>query len=181
MELIEKIDSLNRQLVDLYGIDTITGQPIWRIVWSEDQFEKRLMDTTDSGLILLVPEVRLVPKYRQWVHQKYVLERLVIIPEINIPELPATKVSYEPLFVFMDKNDNYLPPILDVAKIVIDTVYAAQGKGSLAKYTDNPDEEKVKRVNDIYDYLYGDETDVTDSLRYKTGVVVPRNIGRAHV
>jgi len=175
MELIEKIDSLNRQLVDLYGIDTITGQPIWRIVWSEDQFEKRLMDTTDSGLILLVPEVRLVPKYRQWVHQKYVLERLVIIPEINIPELPATKVSYEPLFVFMDKNDNYLPPILDVAKIVIDTVYAAQGKGSLAKYTDNPDEEKVKRVNDIYDYLYGDETDVTDSLRYKTGVVVPRS------
>jgi len=175
MELTETIDSLNMQLADLYGVDTITGDPIWRIVWSEDQFEKRLMDVTDGGITLLVPEVRLVPKYRQWVHQKYVLERLVVIPEVNIPELPATKISYEPIFVFMDKNDNYLPPIFPVAQIVIDTIYAAQGKSSLAKYVENADEEKIKSVQEIHDYLYGDETDVTDSLRYKTGVVVPRS------
>jgi hypothetical protein len=175
VETTESIESLNRQLVDLFGIDTITGDPIWRIVWSEEQFEKRLMDTTDSGLFLLKPEVRLVPKYRQWIKQKFVLERLVLIPEISMPELPAIKTSYEPIFVFMDKNDNYLPPRIDVAKIVIDTIYAAQGKSNLAKYIDNPDEEQKKRIEEIYEYLYGDETNVTDSLRYKTGVVVPRS------
>jgi hypothetical protein len=174
MEITETVETINRQLIDLFGVDTITGDPIWRVVWSENQFEKRLMDTTDSGLSLLRPEVRLVPKYRQWIKEKYVLERLVLIPEINIPELPSTKTSYEPIFVFSDKHDNYLPPRIDVAKIVIDTVYAAQGKSSLAKYTDNPDEEQRKSVEDIYEYLYGDETDVTDALRYKTGVVVPR-------
>lgn len=175
MELTESINRLNEQLIDLYGIDTITGDPIWRIVWSEDQFEKRLMDVTDTGISLLVPEVRLVPKYRQWIKKKYVLERLVLIPEINTSELPATKVSYEPIFVFSDKNDNYLPPRIDISQIVIDTIYAAQGKSSLAKYIDNSDEENAKNIEEIYEYLYGDETDITDSLRYKSGIVVPRS------
>lgn len=175
MELAEKIDTINNQLIDLFGVDTITGDPIWRVVWSETQFEKRLMDVTDTGIILLVPEVRLVPKYRQWIKEKYVLERLVQVPDVNRKELGGIKVSYEPLFVFETKKGNYLPPRIDVAKIVIDSVYAAQGKTSLAKYTEDPDEEKRKSIEEIYEYLYGDETDVTDALRHKEGVVVPRS------
>jgi hypothetical protein len=175
---MERIESLNRQLIDLYGIDSDTGRPIFRIVWSEDQFEKRLMPTTDEGLLLLYPEVREVPKYRQWITQKYVLERLVIVPDINSKELAGLKLSYEPLWVFMDRFDNALPPKIEVCKMVVDTVYAAQGKTSLAKYKDpenNPEEAaelKKQRVDQLVLDMFGDETDISDHLSRQTGVVL---------
>lgn len=173
MELSESIESINNQLVDLFGIDTISGDPIWRVVFSEEQFEKRLMEYTDEGLQLLHPEVRLVPKYRQWIQQKYVLERLTVIPDINADELPYNRLSYEPIYVFETASGKYLPPRIDVAKIVIDTIYAAQGKSSLAKYVD--DEDSEKRINDLQEYLFSDETAVSDHLSRQTGIIVPSN------
>lgn len=173
---MESIESINNQLISLFGIDTVTGDPIWRVVWSEDQYEKRLMDVDDKGNELLQPEVRLVPKYRQWIIEKYVLERLVVIPEVNREELADKKISYEPIFPFRDKNGNALPPRIDVCKIVIDTIYAAMGKSSLAKYKSGTEKELIERqasIKEIQDYLYGNESDVTDHLRYKTGVIVP--------
>jgi hypothetical protein len=181
MELTETIKSLNSQLVDLYGLDTITGRAIWRIVWSEDQFEKRLMETTDEGLLLVVPQVREVPKYRQWITEKYVLERLVLVPDINSKELPLSKQSYEPIWVFMDKNGNYLPPKIQVCKFVIDSIYEAQGKNIFARYKDpesNPEEAKEierKRIDDLQVELFGDDTDVSDALTYKEAIVVPNS------
>ncbi len=185
MELTETIQSLNLQLKDLFGIDTISGIPIWRIVWSEEQFENRLGtydDYSSAGLYLrTVKEVRLVPKYRQWIQDKYVLERLVIVPIINEDELPDTKISYEPMWVFETNKGMYLPPRLDVAKFIIDSVYSAMGKSSLAKYKD-PEysqeeslELKKQRVNNLVEAVFGDETDVSDALTRKEGIVVPSN------
>ena len=162
MELAERIESINGQLVDLFGVDTGTGQPIFRVVWSEDQFEKRLTDRTDSGVILLESVVKLLPKYRQWIHEKYVLERLVIVPESNIPELAGLKLSYEPIWVFRGKFDEYIPPTLWGCKFVIDTLYAALGKQSMAKYIDeeskHPIEAKEKRIEKLTEELFGDES-----------------------
>jgi hypothetical protein len=182
---MENIKSLNNQLVSLFGIDTMTGRSIWRIVFSEDQFEKRLGtydDFTESGIFIrTVTEVREVPKYRQWIQNKFVLERLVIVPEINRDELPISKLSYEPMFVFEDKRGNALPPKMEVCKIVIDTVYAAKGKQSLAKYKDpesnheNALELQKQRVDEIYEEVFGDETNVSDHLTRQTGIVVPGN------
>src|SRR5438132_917466 len=109
MELVETIEALNNRLQDHFGIDTVTGQAIWRIVFSDDQFEMRLTDCTPEGLQLLTPVMKLLPKYKQWIREKYVLERLVIVPDINSNEV-STKVSYEPIWTFQDKNENYLPP-----------------------------------------------------------------------
>lgn len=182
MELAEAIKSINQGLISLYGIDTISGEPIWRVVWSEDQIEKRRMNVTDSGIALLVPEVREVPKYRQWIKEKYVLERLTIVPEINADELPVSRLSYEPLWVFEDKNGNYLPPKLLVCKFVIDGVYAALGKSSMAKYVDpdnNSEAAKLNREQRLFDLereIFGNETSTTDALHQRRGVVVPSNI-----
>jgi hypothetical protein len=177
MELTESIALINQQLIDLFSIDIITGKSIWRVVWSEDQFEKRAINTTEAGLLLPFDVVREVPKYRQWVKEKYVLERLVLVPEMNRDELPTQKISYEPIFVFMDKEGNYLPPKIEVCKLVIDTVYAAQGKSSLAKYKDpdaNPEAYRA-RIEETYNELFGEETDVSDALAYGEGVTVPHN------
>jgi len=162
MELTEPIENINSQLVDLFGIDTITGNPLFRIVWSEDQFEKRLTSFTDSGLALLYPEVRLLPKYRQWIQNKYVLERLCVVPEINQDEIPTDKLSYEPIWVFEKKDGVAIPTTLWASKIAIDSLYAAMGKKSLRKYIDdeakNPEEHKEKRLKEYEEQLFGDES-----------------------
>ena len=175
MELTEPIESINNQLIQHFGVDSITGKPMWRVVWSDDQFEKRLTKYTDEGLELLYPEVRELPRYRQWIQHKYVLEQLVLIPEINLSELPTQKMSYEPKWTFEDRHGNYLPPRFDAAKIVVDTIYAAMGKTSLAKYKDEEStpEGKAKRILGIEQELFGNESNVGDALAHNQAVIVP--------
>jgi len=187
MELTERIDNINRQLVDLYGIDTITGLAMWRVVWSEDQFEHRFGtydDFTESGIyIRTVTEVRYVPKYRQWIHNKYVLERLVVVPEISAGDLPATKLSYEPMYPFETNSGKYLPPRLDAAQFIIETVLASQGKSSLAKYKDPVSglstedylEMKNKEIETLQEELFGNETDTGDAIAHGEAIIVPGN------
>lgn len=187
MELTQSIETINNQLIDFYGIDTITGQSMWRVVWSNDQFEHRrgvYDDFTDSGIYLrTVEEVRYVPKYKQWIKDKYVLERLVVIPEANIAELPAAKISYEPMYTFETESGKYLPPRIDACQFVINTVLAAQGKGSLAKYKDPlsgvTKEEmlaiKNQEIDTLQEELFGNETDIGDALAHHEGVSVPHN------
>lgn len=179
----EKIETLNERLRDHFGIDTASNNAMWRIVFSDDQFEMRFgeyEDRTPSGLFIRrVRETRLVPKYRQWIKGKYVLENLVVVPEVNLVDLPATKVSYEPIFVYEHSiTGEALPPIWSVTKLVIDSVlFAKNHPNPFAKYKDKSIEEKEKEFQEVYDYLYGDRMDVSDALAYKEGVVVPSKFG----
>jgi hypothetical protein len=190
MELAETIDSINRQLEDLFGVDTITGQAIWRVAWSEDQFEHRrgiYTDYSPGGLyIRTVNEVRYVPKYRQWIKEKYVLERLVVIPEASVSELPGIKVSYEPIYPFETATGEYLPPTIGAAKFAVDLVYAAQGRGSLAKYKDplagmsTEDFVAMRKaeIDTLQKELFGNETDAGDAMAHGEAIIVPRNYER---
>jgi hypothetical protein len=162
MELAEPIESINKQLLNLFGLDSITGRTMFRVVWSEDQYEMRMTDRTDSGIQLLTPELRELPKYKQWIKERFVLERLVLVPEADAKELPTIKLSYEPLWVFKGAEEQYVPPTTWACKFVIDTLYAALGKGSLVRYVDeeskNPQEMKEKRINKLTEELFGDES-----------------------
>lgn len=163
MELVEPIETLNKRLVDHFGIDSEGSEPIFRIVWSSDEYEHRLSETTKEGLSLIRPEVQYLPKY-QWCRERWILERLVIVPDVNVGDIPATKKSYEPLWVFQDNRDGYLPPIWNATKLIIDTLYAALGKKSMAKYVDdeakNPVEAKQERINKLVEELFGDESNL---------------------
>src|SRR6516162_1663463 len=109
--LPQDIQTINNQLVNYFGIDTITSQAMWRVSWSSDQNEKRK----------------------------------------------------EPVY-----------PIFKACKFVVDVVYAAMGKKSLAKYVDeeakNPLEEQEKRINKLQEELFGDESSLL--LRTVTGEAV---------
>lgn len=187
MELTEPVESINRQLVEHFGSDTITGLPIWRVVFSEDQFEKRLGtydDYTPGGIYLrTVTEVREVPKYRQWVQRKYVLENLVLVPEVNEKELPDTKLSYEPMFVFETGSGKYLPPKFEACKLVIDSVYAAMGKSNLAKYKDplfgvtNEEQAEMRaaEIDKLQEELFGKETFTGYEQAQGKAIIVPHN------
>jgi hypothetical protein len=177
---MERIEDLNQRLIDTYGLDTSSSDPIWRIVYAWDQFEHRYgeyEDRTSSGLFIRrVTETRLVPKYRQWIREGYyVLENLCVVPVSQLMDLPATKVSYEPIFVYQNFTKNIpLPPIWSVTKLVIDGVHLAMGKrNGYARYKDMDIKEREKEFQEMYDYLYGDATDLTDALRNREAIVVP--------
>jgi len=187
---METLPAINKRLIDHFGIETDSTDAIWRVVWSEDQFEWRLGEYTDitpEGIYLrTVKEVRHVPKYRQWITRKYVLERLVIVPDTNNDDLPATKKSYEPIWVFEDKNGNALPPKFEACKFIIDTIYAAQyGTGNLRKYNDPENsqeaelEHRRKRVDDYVEYLFGDQSSLQGTTKTGESIIVPRNFERS--
>jgi hypothetical protein len=174
METTESIEGLNKQLADLFGIDTISSRPIWRIVWAEEQREKRLTKFSPSGIEFIYPEPMELPKYPH-IKGRYILEKLVIVPEMNRAELCDALTSYECMWVFENEKVGYLPPRLDVAQLVIHTLNFAQhgNRSGLRKYVENIDEEKRKDFQRIWNDLFGNETDVTDALRYKEAVTVP--------
>jgi len=171
---METITVLNERLKDYFGIDTASDRALFRIVWADDQLERRYVDTLDSGVILLFPEVREVKKYG-YLQGVHVLERLVNVPEFQQKEL-GVKQSYEPIWTYMDDKRNPLPPIWNATKFIIDSLYAALGKQSMAKYVEKTGpEEDEKRIKEIQQELFGNETEVSDALRYKEGIVVPGN------
>jgi hypothetical protein len=173
---VETIEALNQRLVDHFGLDSDSGQPIFRIVWANDQVEKRMMDTLDSGIQLLHPVVREVKKY-SYLRDVHVLERLVLVPDFQRAELADVKLSYEPVWVFVDASGNPLPPMWEPTKLIVDTLYAALGKSGMRKYVNTEDtpEAKELRITKLQEELFGDES----GLYGKTapgaheGIVVP--------
>lgn len=173
----ETREDINRLLKDNYG-ETIDGLAMWRVVWSSDQYEKRLTNHTDAGVLLLHPEIRELPKYKQFAPDKYILEHLVVVPVISQTELPSVAMSYEPIHTFWDWKGNYMAPAYAPCKFIADAVHAAmdearRGNGSLSKYKQS-NEEKAKadadEYNDIYNGLYGEESGLGGAIVYKSGV-----------
>lgn len=175
MYTIESLKVLNKRLKSQYSTHS-DNRPIWRIVWSEDQFERRFgtfEDSVDGIFLRRVTEWREVRKYN-YIHDKYILEELVIVPEYQQSEL-GVKLSYEPTYVYMDKNGNPLPPKWEITEFVINMKMTMRGhENKMAKYTDpsiDP-ENRNKELQKMFDQLFGNETDVTDALHYREGIVV---------
>ena len=174
---METLEIINKRLKDNYG--ETTDKPNFRIVWSEDEFENRLTNFTDEGFELIHSEVRRLPKYRQWIKNKYVLERLTEVPVFQENELPVSKLSYEPLWVFEDVKGDAVRPTWSAAKFVIETVHEqVRTAGVYIKYKD-PDsgltkeqqfEKRNLELQAIQDELFGNETTIGDALAYKQGV-----------
>jgi hypothetical protein len=180
---MESIETLNQRLIEHYGRDSNTRKPMFRIVWANDQLEKRLVDYIESGnglagIHLLHPEVREVKKY-PYLKDLYVLERLVIVPFQDQDTLPVSKLSYEPIWAYRDGDDNPLTPVWPATKFIVDSLYAALGKKSLRKYVDSEKnttpEGRDQRIKELEGELFGNETEAGDALRYKEGIVVPSN------
>lgn len=178
---MERIETLNQRLIDHFGIDSDTGRPMFRIVWANDELEKRLIQETEFGVQLLHSEVREIKKY-PYLKDLYVLERLVVVPDINQRELPVSRLSYEPLWAYRDDSNRPLPPLWNATKFIIDTLYAALGKKSMRKYVDSEEnttvEGKEHRITKMHEELFGNETETGDALRYKEGIVVPNNYSK---
>ena len=184
--MAESIELINTQLKDHFGRDVVNGLPNWRVVWSNDQYEKRFgewNDYTKEGIFIrTVTEIREVPKYG-WIKEKWVLEKLCVVPEIHKDEI-GDKISYEPLHVFEDRNGFPLAPKFIACKFLIDTIYTNMGIRQTPKYRDPEStleeslEARDARLKEIQEALFGDDTDISDAIRYKEGIFVPSNYVR---
>ena len=171
----------NDRLESLYG--RTENYPNYRLVWADDLLEKRWMTHTDEGLQLLHPEVREVPKYKNYIREKYVVERLSAVSKLVETDL-VEELSYEPLWVFETGDGNPILPTWAAIKFLIENVIRAMDAPfDRVKYKDpesNPAEAehlKLERVKAIEEALFGNESVVTDALRYKDGIVVPAQKG----
>lgn len=171
---LEPIETINKRLLDFFG-KFDTGEANWKLVWSEDMTEKRLMEYTDSGILLLTPEVREVKKFG-YIHNRYVLCQLVPVPEMNRPELVDMKVSYEPIWTFEDNFGNPTPPKWEIMLIVINNIFDSLSKrGHTAPYkmpeTEHNTTEGMKyRADKLYEAMFGNETKLGDALGLDTAV-----------
>jgi hypothetical protein len=101
---------------------TLTGLPLFRLSWSPEQFEHRkgtFDEFTKSGLFLRqFVGVKLVPKY-PYLEDRWVLEKYTEPDYLTLQELPDIKFTYEPFWVFEDKNRNYLAPTLKAVEFIV--------------------------------------------------------------
>lgn len=170
------IETINDHLKKLFGVE-LSGEPRFRIVWSDSQYEIRYGTYNEFyGSIFLreVKGARQTPKYPYILH-RYVLEYLV---PVSNPELPNNRLSYEPIYVFEDSKGNPLPLNETVVKLVCQTVLnptmSSIERKSLFEELDkkNYDQE----VAYFSDMLEDSSSYLAGRLADKDGaVVVPRN------
>lgn len=165
----EELSQFNKKLNDNYGY--FEGHPKFRLVWAPDVIEKRLTKHTKEGLELLTPVIVELPKYKQFIGDRYVLEMRSIIGDN--PELAMEQVNYEPFYTFEDRNREFLIPKWSAAKIIIEHMLMIAGVKNPAKYNLSNEQERealVKRVDELEEALYGNETKVGDALAHDSAV-----------
>lgn len=180
-----ELERINRALADRFGFTE--NQSNFRVIWSEDEFEKRKIYCTKDGFQLLSPVIQEVPKYKQWIQSKYILERLTIVPDFQKSEL-VTLLSYEPLWVFETKSGDAIQPSLAACYFIINQVMENIRMGAVKQK--DPDagltkeqwiEKKDSEIKELEQALFGNETDTTDALAYREGVVVPHNYKKVEI
>ncbi len=173
--LPETLKIFNTRLEDAYG--RTDDKANFRVIWSEDEFEHRWSNYSLEGFELVRPEVQYRPKYKQWVQDKYILERLTAVPAVQENDLVQV-LSYEPLWVF-ENNQGATVPTMQVLRFIVENTLRAIETQGYVKYKDpeaKQDEAlelQQMRVEELIKELYGNETEVGDALSYKEGVTVP--------
>lgn len=133
---------VNKKLAELYGKDISSELPIFRVSFSEGQYEQRkgtFRHFLGDVFIREVTEVATVPKY-PYIRQRHVLERLMYH---NNPEL-ITNPTYEPIYVFEDKTGASLAVELWACQARISFLFADKPKRT-EKDDIAEDEERMKK------------------------------------
>lgn len=175
MELLEQV---NKRLLDNYGRG-LQDLPKYRVVWGGAEKETRtglFVKHTEAGIYLgeavLTQEVE---KYPQW-KDYWILE--FIQPNHFNHELKS-KYSYEPIWIFKDRNDNPLPYDWEVIEKIV--YYHINGQAKPAptqRQLDHAEEEKIQKEKaETLDYLQHDEA-FPDKMYDSKVVTVPSKYER---
>ena len=120
-----EIEQLNQRIGGEYR--SIEGRALFRLIWSESIFENRygtFREFTEGGIFIReVTEVRRVRKYN-YIHNRWIFEAWAPGNLTKNPETPDTaNGDYVPVYVFEDKNGQYLPPNEKVVRFIISAMH----------------------------------------------------------
>ena len=116
------VENLNKYLIS-QGLSE-DNKPLFRLVWSDGIYEHRhgLFRDYVLGTNILIREVtetRLVRKYN-YINQRWILEKWAPGNLTYTKEIPGTESGdYIPVYVFEDKNGDYLPPNMKVLNFIL--------------------------------------------------------------
>lgn len=119
---MESFETLNNRLAHIYGRTTVGNHPKYRIVFTSQQYEKRIGDFEDyygNIFIRRVHECREVPKYPRN-PDRVALEYFQWTK--GNPEL-TTEFSYEPIFIYeaRGKEGGFYRPTWKGITLVVDS------------------------------------------------------------
>ena len=170
MPIPTTISSINKILLLRYGFDYMK-RAIFRIVWSSDQLETRFGEhevyygsiylRTDNGVFT-------VHKY-QFVTDRWILERL--FPNNREVTGIMSDITYEPLFVFEDKNGAPLEVNERAANFLC--WHAMNPKRSYRNFDDEERKSMEKEVEFINDYLNNEHPYLATMMRLGEAVAMP--------
>ena len=163
---MEQAVFINKQLEKTYG-KAEDGRVIFRVVWSDSQRERRLEDVY-HGLFLPYPIIQDLPKY-SYISERWVLEKLVYHPCKEIPE--SANGHYEPVYVFQDKDGNYLTPHFWACQAAIDSLNRPpQTKGQAEAKQAEHDQKTYDKTLAI---IQNESPYLATMLHNKEAIVVP--------
>ncbi|SRR6266496_1570150 len=150
------IDSINKTLHENYRV--LDGRPIYRLVWSDNQLEKRFSDKWCDyyGHILIRSEykaVRTIKKYWHITPPCWILEKLVFLPSSwHVKELVKELVeahngSYEPVYTFRDAKNNPLPVVFEVVDFILQGLHAPRRRTA-------SDMDKIREIEEAEEVKY---------------------------
>lgn len=166
----------NRRLEEVYGRIVDADKPLYRVVFSEDQIERRrgTFYFSEGGVALSEPitEIRVVPKY-QYLDSCWILERLV--PNI-LDDVMDGAYSYEPLFVF-DEIEMTWPRI---QQCIYNLVKRKNTKPPTIKEMEDAYEERLRKKKEEAKIALSDSNEIVSALHDGSavslaGVEVPKN------
>lgn len=142
-----ELKQINIRLENIFGKE-LDGRPRLRLVWSNTQFEHRVgvfNIHTQSGIFLHTEQgAREMPKYG------YAKDRWILEFAYNQarPDLLKSE-SYEPLWIFQDRDGNALVPIWRAVEMI---AYAWQNPNPIKSLWEKEQDEvkKKKKEEDYY-------------------------------
>lgn len=167
---------INHRLADTFG--NTADMPNFRLVWSDDERERRGTLYTEEGFQLLYPEVREMRKYPD-IRERYVLESLIenYDPDQIEDGKPVAVLIYQPIWTFeiFDNQRNRIGVIPSYAacrfiiEIVLNNIAQA---GNYVKYKETglSEEEQREKIDKLQQELFGNESTITDALSLRQGV-----------
>jgi len=130
---------------------TLDGRPLFRIVWSSDQFELRsgiFVDRHGPIIIREVKAVREVHKYN-YALDHWVLEKMVYLPSNN--RIIADEIigvmagTYEPLVIFWDANFNAIPVNWPLIEKIFWNLENVRAEHKTASMIEREEREEIER------------------------------------
>lgn len=162
---MENFKIINRKLQEKYGTD-LSKRPMYRIVQNSKSLTEKRQGTVDhyAGDIYIssTTGIHELPKYSYIEDGFWILEQLFLTTN---PEL-VQSWSYEPLWVFKDKEGNYQAPVLNACLFVIE----ASRRGPAPMETEKEKAEK-QRIKDLELISQGDTAGcAADRIAWGEGV-----------